>query len=478
MKQGEVDATEAGRAGDCPSVTFTVPRPTTGAGCPVTDRGPASAPPVRTSKRRRNGSSDHPMRIAVLGTSNRTSELALRERLAFPPYDLAPAVAVLGDSVPHCVILSTCQRVEIYVAAPTLAGVKTAVRRFWKEQRSVSLKDIDAHTYWLEDESAVEHLFSVASGLDSMIVGEPQILGQVRTALEVGLEQQTAGHTLSGLFRAALTVGKRARNETAIGRNAASISSAAVELASQIVRDLRSARVMLVGAGKMGELAAKNLVSKGVAGLAVVGRSSERAERLALECDGAVAMTQLEDALPDSDIVISATNAPHQIITKEQVERAMAQRPERPLVLVDIAMPRDIDPAAGEVPGVYLCNVDDLDATVAANINERIGETDHVRAIVDDEVLEFQQWLNVRRAVGTIAALRNYAEEIRQSELARTSAVLERLSDDDRRRIEALTLAFEKKLLHKTITMLRAEAANGNHRHAESAVRELFALDV
>jgi glutamyl-tRNA reductase len=414
----------------------------------------------------------------MLGTSNKTSELALRERLAFPPYDLAPAVACLGDAVPHGIILSTCQRVEIYVAAPTLAGVRTAVRRFWKDQRGVSLKDIDAHTSWLEDEAAVEHLFLLASGLDSMIVGEPQILGQVRTALEVGLEQQTAGHTLAGLFRAALTVGKRARNETAIGRNAASISSAAVELAAQTVQDLTSARVMLVGAGKMGELAAKNLVSKGVAGLAVVGRSPERAQRLALECDGAVAMTQLEDALPGSDIVISCTNAPHQIISKEQVERVMASRPERPLVLIDIAVPRDIDPAAGDVPGVHLCNVDDLDATVAANLNERIGETDRVKAIVEEEVLEFQQWLAVRRAVGTIAALRNYAEEIRQSELARTSAVLDRMSDEDRRRIEALTLAFEKKLLHKTISMLRAEAANGNHRHAESAVRQLFALDV
>ncbi len=475
-----MDAAEPGRAETPRSITFTVPRPITGSGCPVTDHRASSVPAVRTTKRRRNGASADPMRIAVLGTSNRTSELALRERMAFPPFDLPPAVAVLGDRVRHCVILSTCQRVEVYVAAPALAGVKTAVRRFWKEQRGVSLKEIDAHTYWLEDEAAVQHLFSVASGLDSMIVGEPQILGQVRNALNVGLEQQTAGHTLAGLFRAALTVGKRARNETAIGRNAASISSAAVELAGQIVDDLGHARVMLVGAGKMGELAAKNLVSRGVAGLAVVGRSPERAQRLALECDGAVAMTQLEDALPDSDIVISATNAPHQIITKEQVERAMLGRPERPLVLIDIAVPRDIEPAAGDVPGVHLFNVDDLDATVAANLNERIGETDLVKAIVEEEALEFQRWLNVRRAVGTIAALRNYAEEIRQAELARTAAVLDRLSDDDRRRIEALTLAFEKKLLHQTISMLRAEAANGNgnHRHAESAVRQLFALDV
>lgn len=472
-----MDAAEAGRAANCPSITFTVPRPVTGSGCPVTDHQASSAPVRRTTRKRRNGASAQPMRIAMLGTSNKTSELALRERLAFPPYDLAPAVACLGDAVPHGIILSTCQRVEIYVAAPTLAGVKTAVRRFWKEQRGVSLKDIDAHTCWLEDEAAVEHLFLLASGLDSMIVGEPQIMGQVRNALNVGLEQQTAGHTLAGLFRAALTVGKRARHETAIGRNAASISSAAVELAGQTVDDLGSARVLLIGAGKMGELAAKNLVSKGVAGLAVVGRSPERAQRLALECDGAVAMTQLEDALPDSDIVISCTNAPHQIISKEQVERVMASRPERPLVLIDIAVPRDIDPAAGDVPGVRLCNVDDLDATVAANLNERIGETDRVKAIVEEEVMEFQQWLAVRRAVGTIAALRNYAEEIRQAELARTSAVLDRMSDEDRRRIEALTLAFEKKLLHKTISMLRAEAANGNHRHAESAVRQLFALD-
>ena len=476
MKQGDQGTAAARRAGILPPSSFTVPRPLSGNGCPMANHeAPTAIAPA--TRRGRQPKPSQRMRIAMLGTSNKASQLDLRERLAFPPFDLAPAVAALGTYVAHGVILSTCQRVEIYAAAPTLTGVRNAIRRFWKDQRGVSLKDIDAHTYYLEDEAAVEHLFSVASGLDSVIIGEPQILGQVRSALACGLEQETAGHALAGLFRAALTVGKRVRTETGVGRNAASISYAAVELARQIVGDLRHSRVLLVGAGKMGELAAKNLVSKGVAGLAVVGRSPERAQRLALECDGAVAMTQLEDALPDSDIVISCTNAPHQIISKEQVERVMADRPDRPLVLIDIAVPRDIEPGAGDVPGVHLCNVDDLDATVAANLNERIGETHKVKAIVDEEVIAFQQWLAVRRAVGTISALRRYAEEIRLAELARTSSVLDRMTEDDRRRIEALTLAFEKKLLHKTISLLRAEAVDGNHRHADRAVRALFALD-
>jgi glutamyl-tRNA reductase len=417
------------------------------------------------------------MRIALLGANSKTAPLDLRERLAFPPCDIAPALEAMRAHVPEGVILSTCQRVELYAAAPSLRGVRASLRRFWSEQRRVPLKELDGHLYYLEDKEAIAHLFSVASGLDSAIVGEPQILGQVRGALECGLAQHAAGSVVAGLFRGAVTAGKRVRTETGVGRNAASISYAAVELARQTFGDLHGSRVLLVGAGKMGELAAKNLVSKGVAGLSVVGRSPERARQLALECAGAVVMAELEDALSNCDIVISCTSAPHPVISREMVERVMRLRSGRPLFLIDIAVPRDVEPSVSEIAGVYLYNIDDLDATVAANINERVAEAHKGRAIVEAEVSAFQQWLAARRAVQTIVALRQHAEEIRRAELERTSSVLARLSETDRRRIEALTLAFEKKLLHQTITLLRAEAATGNGHHTDRAVRELFDLD-
>ena len=417
-----------------------------------------------------------PMRIAVLGTTNKTSTLDLRERLAFLPHELGPALEAMKAHVPEGAILSTCHRVELYAAAPSLGRMRVALTRFWSEQRGVPRKGLDAHLYYLEDEQAVAHLFSVASGMDSAIVGEPQILGQVRAALDQGLEHHAAGGVLSGLMRQAVTVGRRIRTETGISRNAASISYAAVELAREICGDLRSSRVLLVGAGKMGELAAKNLTSKGVAGLVVVGRSAERAQQLALECDGAVAMTELEDALPICDIVISCTNAPHHIISRDLAERVMAGRPDRPLLLIDIAVPRDIDPAAGEIQGVRLFNIDDLEATVAANVRERHAEAPKVTAIIDEEVSVFQSWLVARRAVPTIVALQQRAESIRQAELARTSSVLARLSEAPRRRIEALTLAIQKKLLHQSIALLRAEAATGNGLGTDRAVRQLFDL--
>jgi glutamyl-tRNA reductase len=418
-----------------------------------------------------------PMRIALLGTSSKTSPLELRERLAFSPHELGPALDAMKAYVPEGAILSTCHRVELYAAAPSLRPVRAALKRFWSEQHGVSLHDLDSHLYYLEDEQAVAHLFSVAGGMDSAIVGEPQILGQVRDALEQSLAHHATGSTLAALVRHAVTVGKRIRTETGISRNAASISSAAVELARDTFGDLRSARVLLVGTGKMGEMAARNLLNKGVAGLAVAGRTPSRTRQLALECGSAVALAELEDALPRCDIVISCTSAPHWVIGREMVERAMRGRAGQPLFLIDIAVPRDIDPTAGGVEGVRLFNIDDLEATVAANVRERQAEAPKVTAIIDEEVAAFQAWLVARRAVPTIVALHQRAESIRQAELARTSSVLARLPEGDRRRIEALTLAFQKKLLHQSIALLRAEAVAGNGRGTDRAVRQLFALD-
>jgi glutamyl-tRNA reductase len=416
--------------------------------------------------------------VVVVGLSHRRAPLVLRESLAFPPYDLETALAALKGYVPEGAILSTCHRVEVYAAAPDAARAKREIKRFLVEQRGVPLWEFEPHLYSLEDGKAVEHLFLVAGGLDSAIVGEPQILGQVREALRQGLDHRSVGRVLSTLLRQAVTVGKRARTETGIGRNAISTSYAAVELARRTVGDLRSSHVLLVGAGKMGELAAKNIMDKGVAGLAVVGRTSQRAERLAQECGGAVTSCQLEEALPHSDIVISCTSAPHHVIPREMVEKAMRARHRRPLVLIDIALPRDIDPSVAEIPSVRLYNVDDLESAVAANMKERRAEARKVAPIIRQEVATFERWLATQRVVPTIAALRRRADAIRQAELKRVSAVLDRLPESDRQRIEALTLAMAKKLLHDPIALLKARAAEGDGLEAAEALQELFDLDL
>ncbi|HEU4759862.1 MAG TPA: glutamyl-tRNA reductase, partial [Dehalococcoidia bacterium] len=264
---------------------------------------------------------------------------------------------------------------------------------------------------------------------------------------------------------------------TGIGRSAASVSSVAVELARRTFGDLRSSQVLLVGAGKMGDLAARNLIDKGVAGIKVVGRSSERARRLALRCGSAVALSRLEEALRDCDIVITCTSAPHYVIRRSVLERVMADRQGRPLILIDIALPRDVEPSAAEVPGVHLYNIDDLESAVATNLNERRAEARKVEPIIAEETARFEAYLNTLSVVPTIKALRRRAEEIRQEELARTAAVLARLPEEDRRRIEALTLAIEKKLLHRPIALLRTGAAGGDGRGTAETLCQLFGLD-
>jgi len=416
--------------------------------------------------------------IVVLGLNHKWAPLVLRECLAFPSCDLGEALDSLPRYVPEGAILSTCHRVELYAAGPNANRAAAGLKRFWSEQRAVSTWEFEPHLYTLSGRKAVEHLFAVACGLDSVVIGEPEILGQVRVALQEALEHRSAGKVVSALLRHAVTTGKRARTETGIGRSPSSVSSAAVELARQTFGDLSLSQVLLVGAGKMGELAAKHLLDKGVAGIKVVGRSAERVRELALRCGSSVAMSRLEDALNQCDIVITCTSAPHHIIRRELIERIMRERQGRPLFIVDIAVPRDVEPSVAELPGVHLYNVDDLESAVASNLDERRAEARNVEPIIQEEADKFESWLNTLRVFPTIKALRRRAEEIRKSELARTSAVLSRLPEADRRRIEALTLAIEKKLLHNTIALLRDHAAAGDGNETDLAVRRLFGLDL
>jgi len=418
------------------------------------------------------------MQPVVLGVNHKRAPLVLRECLAFPACDLGPALEAMRGYVPEGAILSTCHRVELYAASEDVSHARAQLKRFWSEQRGISTWEFEPHLYYLEGRKAAEHLFNVACGLDSAIIGEPQIVRQVRDALQQGIDRRSVGAVLAALFRQALIAGKRARTETGIDRKAASLSYAAVELARRTFGDLRQSRVLLIGAGKMGELAAKNLIDQGVPEIVVVGRTPERAQQLALRCGNAIALERLEEALRDCDIVLTSTNAPHQVITRRMLEGVMRERGGRPLFLIDIAMPRDIEASAGELPGVHLYNVDDLEDTVSTNLKERRAEARKVAPIVEEEVAAFERWQATQRVVPTIIALRERAEAIRQEELERTSAVLARLSEEDRRRIEALTLSIAKKLLHQPIAHLRAEAIAGDGLVSSQALRQLFGLEL
>jgi len=415
--------------------------------------------------------------VVVLGLNHRRATLALREALSFPPCDLEGALREMRRYVPEGAILSTCHRVELYAAVEDAKSAEADLKRFWSQARGVPVAEFAAHTYFFTGRKAIEHLLTVAAGLDSAVIGEPQILGQVRQAHRTGMETRSVGPVLDALFRQAITCGKRARTETGVGRNPVSVSYAAVELARKKLGDLRNVHALLVGAGKMGELAAKHLAARGVTQISIVGRTAERVHRLARDC-GARAMGGLEEALLACDVAITCTSAPHHVIKRDLVERVMESRAGRPLMIIDIAVPRDVDPAVDGLPGVTLFNVDELESAIAANLRERRAEAQKVVPIIHQEATAFEAWLNTRAVVPIIRALHEQAEAIRREELWRTRSVLERLPEADRRRIEALTRAIEKKLLHQPIALLRAQAASGNGHEVAEALRRLFSLDV
>lgn len=455
----------------CPFETSTPPRPT-----PGTSRLSREHERPSESVHRSSGQADSP-HILALGLNYRTAPIGLREQLSFQTRELDDSLSALKEHVSEGAILSTCHRVEFYVAGTDVDEAEESLEQFWSDTRRVHVDEFRPYLYRLVDYEAAEHLLEVSCGLDSAIIGESQVLGQVRDALNRGLAVKSMGAVLSTLFRQAVTTGKKARTETAIGRNAASIGSAAVEAARQRFGDLTSARVLLVGAGKMGELTAKSLLDRGASEIAVVGHTIERAQRLAMSCGSMATLTQLEDGLRTCDIVISGTSAPHYIVLKQHVERAIEARQGRPLLIVDIAIPRDVEPESADVPGVTVLNIDDLEGIVQTNLNERLSEADNVRQIIADGLLQFSEWMNVKRVVPTITALIRHADEIRDEELARSSDVLGRLSQEDRRRVEALTRAIQKKLLHPSIKALRTSAASGDGLETSRVVSSLFGLN-
>ena len=420
------------------------------------------------------------MHIVLLAVDHTTAPIAFRERLSFTSRQVPQFLESVSQVAGECVLLSTCNRFELYAVASDPAALSLHLMWALTEARAIPLAELEQHSYTLEDEQAVAHLCGVAAGLYSLVPGEPQIQGQVVDALQIAQGAGYAGPICSALFRAAIVAGKRARSETAISRNAASVSHVAVQLAHQLFPNLNDARVLLIGTGKMSELAARNLCENGAQRLVIINRTQQHAIDLAHRL-GATHRTfsELSESLLEADVVISSTTAPRAVITAEMLATVMQQRAGRSLLLIDIALPRDIEAEAAQIPGVHLYNLDDLQASVDEGIRLRLQEVEQVQSIIAEESLAFQRWLRSLSVTGTIGDLRQRADLLREQELARAMQRLSgTLTEREAATVRELTTRLVNKLLHTPTLRLKDAAAEGRgHVYAE-ALRYLFDLEV
>ena len=419
------------------------------------------------------------MHILTLGLNHRTAPVEIRERLSFPANDQPSALTSLVHDyeLSEAAILSTCNRSELYLAANDERGLDQA-RRFLAETQDIDLRLLESHFYQLSDSETAIHLFRVASGIDSLVVGESQILSQVRQSLETAQQNGSAHLLLNELFQRSLRVGKRARAETDISRGRLSISTAAVELANQVFEDLAKCQALLVGAGEIGELTAQYLVDAGVQQLRVSNRTLTRAEELARRFGGeAIPFDSLAAQLASVDIVISSTAATDYVVRAEDLRQTMDQRRGRPLFLIDIAVPRDIDPQVRQLDNVFLFDIDDLDQVVESNRQDREQEIDKVQKVVDEELRDFLHWFKARGTGSLVRDLRQRADDLRQVELERWRAKLAHLPEGDRRTVEALLQGYANKLLHQPLVQIREFASEDEGYIHLDTVRRLFDLD-
>ena len=420
------------------------------------------------------------MNIVVVGLSHKTASVDIREKVAFMPTQMEkPLQAVIAlPDITEAVIVSTCNRVEIYATTRDIAGGMARLKRFLADYHNLPLETLESHLYNHHGEAAIRHVFRVAASLDSMIVGEPQILGQIKTAYGYAAEYKSSGIVLNRFLHKAFSVAKRVRTETKIASSAVSVSFAAVELAKKIFGDLSDKTVLLIGAGEMCELAAKHFLNNGVRGVMVTNRTFERAVKLAEEFEGkAIQFEDLFDQLHKADIILSSTGATHFIIKPKDVEEVIRRRKLKPMFFIDIAVPRDIDPKVNDVENVYLYDMDDLQGVVASNLQQRAEEAKKAEAIIEMEIGQFFKWLSSLNVTPTVVALRSRFEEIRQAELARTLATWKDLSPEGQKRVEALTGAIVNKLLHQPTSMLKRSEQGNRHDLYVDALRNLFDLE-
>lgn len=421
------------------------------------------------------------MSILLVGLNHKTAPIEVRERLAFTDEACAEGLRTLVDGkvVNEGLIFSTCNRVEVVAAtaAESEADGRRRITDFLSQSRCVAHEDFSSHLYSHADDAAVRHIFRVASSLDSMVVGEPQVLGQVRRAYSLAVSAGTAGRVLNRLVHQALHVAKRVRTETGIAASAVSISYMAVELGRKIFGNLKGRTVLLVGAGEMAELSARHLVSAGVARVLVTNRTSETAQQLASQFNGeAVEFSRLAAHLAEADIVICSTGASEYLITPAIAREALEMRRNRPAFFIDISVPRNIDPEVGNIPNLFIFDIDDLESVIASNIREREREAQRAELIVDSEVMQFQQALRTLDLGPTLGALRQKLQDIARSELARHRQRLGELTPEQERAVESLLLSTVNKISHPIIHRLKSSYDTGENADVQTW-RDIFGLE-
>jgi glutamyl-tRNA reductase len=417
--------------------------------------------------------------IVIVGLNHRTAPVEVRERLAFPADKVGRALRELRerDGISEGVILSTCNRVEVCVlAGEGYKGVER-VKEFLAGFHGMSRDELSNHLYHYIGEEAVRHLFRVSSSLDSMVLGEPQILGQVKDAYGYACEFKAIGPVLDKFFTKAFSVAKRVRTETRVANSAVSVSYAAVELAKKILGDLPDKTVMLIGAGEMCELAARHLLNAGAKGILVTNRTFERAVRLAEEFEGsAVRFEELTTHLKRADIILSSTGAPHFILKRDDVEDVIRVRRNRPMFFIDMAVPRDIDPEANEIDNVYVYDIDDLNNVIETNLEERQREAEKAEEIVLAEVAGFRRWLDSQQVTPTIVSLRRKFDEVRRAEVAKALSALGTADPKTAKVVESLAASILNKVLHPPISSLKRESNGRSPMEMVTLVREIFDL--
>jgi glutamyl-tRNA reductase len=420
------------------------------------------------------------MDILLVGMNHKTAPLEIREKLSISCDDDTGAFGKIREISPinEALYLSTCNRVEVLAHVTDTAAAEIFLKDLVFSHGNLSSEEMERCLYIYRNDSAVRHLFRVAASLDSMVMGEPQILGQVKDAYRRSVEQKATGVILNKLLHHAFRVAKRVRTETAIANNAVSVSSTAVELAKRIFGSLRGKNALVIGAGEMAELAAKHLIGNEIKKVIFTNRTYEHALKMANDLHGdTVSFDLLAEALGDVDIIISSTGAPGYIIDEKMIAAALRRRKNRLLFIIDIAVPRDVDPAVGKTDNVYLYNIDNLQSVVDDNMRNRINEAEKAEAIIDEEATEFSRWLKRLQVVPTIVDLRGKVESIIKGEMDRAGSWMKNLDDGERENVEVLVNSIINKILHDPVTGLKEESENGAANPYVAVIKRLFKLD-
>jgi len=415
------------------------------------------------------------MNFSLIGVNHKSAPVEVRERLAIPESRLPDAMRRLAEypGVEEGIVLSTCNRVELLVNSKN--GRLPDLRGFLGEFFQVNVADFEQYLYEFQAQEAIRHLFRVTSSLDSMVVGEPQILGQVKEAYAVARAVQAVNSHLDALVSRSFAVAKKVRSETAVGTSAVSVASVAVELAKKIFGSLQGRAVYLVGAGKMSELAARHLLAHGAGSVFVANRTHERAQQLAQKFNGqAIRFEELYDTADRADIIISSTGAPHAIFRREHGERFLARRKNRPMFFIDIAVPRDVDPELNKLDGIFVYDIDDLQSAVASHVADRHAEAERAESIINLEVERFQDRLKTLEIVPTIVSLQDHLETIRQAEIDRVRGRLGTLSPEQELAVESLTRGIVNKIMHTPISALKTAAREPEATTVIELIKKLF----